>query len=124
MIDEDGFIEYCDVHGKKYGTAICELDRIKAEKKIPVLDIDVQGATKVHDKKIASLFLFVKPADTDDLDETRKILRERLTGRATENEEQINGRVEKAAGEIEAYQRSKFFNYALINDDLDVSNSL
>ena len=71
IIDEDGFIEHCDVHGKKYGTAIKELDRIKGEKKIPVLDIDVQGAQKVHDRGIKSLFIFVKPVDTEDIEEIK-----------------------------------------------------
>ncbi|CAI2380616.1 unnamed protein product [Moneuplotes crassus] len=119
MEDEDGFIESCDVHTKKYGTAVCELDRIKKEKRIPVLDIDVQGASKVHSKGIASLFIFVKPIDSDNLDEIRKVLSERLHGRGTENEEQIQGRVDKAAGEIEAFQKSSFFNYTLVNDDLE-----
>ncbi|CAI2381366.1 unnamed protein product [Moneuplotes crassus] len=119
MEDEDGFIESCNVHTKKYGTAVCELDRIKSEKKIPVLDIDVQGATKVNSKGIDSVFIFIKPTDSEDIEEVRKILSDRLHGRGTENEEQIQGRIDQAAGEIEAFQNSDFFTYTLINDDLE-----
>lgn len=41
IIDEDGFIEWCQVHANRYGTAKSQIMSIQAAKKIPLLDIDV-----------------------------------------------------------------------------------
>ena len=102
-----------------YGTAIKELDRIKGENKIPVLDIDVQGATKVKDKSIESVFIFVLPCK--DLEQAKDVLKSRLEGRGTETPEQIEKRVNGSTKEIELYQASSFFTHTLINEDLEVS---
>ena len=45
MIQDKAFAEWASVHTNKYGTLKKELERIKSEKKIPILDIDIQGAT-------------------------------------------------------------------------------
>ena len=103
-----------------YGTAIKELDRIKGDNKIPVLDIDVQGAQKVHNKQIESVFLFIFPADPNDMDKVKEILEKRLRGRGTDSEEQIQTRLKNAVTEIESFQNASFFTHTLINDDLEV----
>ena len=121
IVEEDGFIEFCDVHGKCYGTAVCELTRIKDEQKIPVLDIDVQGAQKVHGRKIDSVFVFVLPTQDDDMEKVKEVLEKRLRGRGTESEEQIQNRLTNAVTEIEAYKASNFINHTLVNDNLEVA---
>ena len=137
MIDEDGFIEYCEVHSSKYyGTAVKELERIKNESKVPVLDIDVQGATKVHNKQIDSVFIFIlpckdvlKPTDStsemtlseEQIEKVTSVLRERLEGRGTETKEQINDRLTNSIKEIESYYSSSFFTHSIVNEDLSVS---
>ena len=122
MIEEDGFIEHANVHGKMYGTAVKELDRIKGEKSIPLLDIDVQGAQSVHNRNIDSVYIFVLPTDSEDIDKIKEVLKSRLEGRGTENEEQINKRLTGAVSEVEAYKNASFFNYTIVNDDIEVSH--
>ena len=104
-----------------YGTAVKELDRIKGEKKIPLLDIDVQGAAKVHNRQIESVFLFIFPSDPSDMDKVKEILETRLRGRGTDSEEQIQTRLKNTTTEIELYQNASFFTHTLINDDLEVN---
>ena len=46
MIANNEFIEHSDVHANLYGTPKAEIIRIQNEGKIPLLNIDVQGALK------------------------------------------------------------------------------
>ena len=41
MIKQKEFVEWANVHTNKYGTLKKELNRIKTEKRIPILDIDI-----------------------------------------------------------------------------------
>lgn len=41
MIDQEAFIEHCEVHGNFYGTSKQQIRDIMASKRIPMLDIDV-----------------------------------------------------------------------------------
>ena len=117
MVDEDGFIEWWNVHDKMYGTAVKELERIQELKRIPIFEIDVQGAQKVHERKLGCNFLFILPCEN--VNEAESVLRERLEARDTETPEQINTRVKNSKEEIDKYKESKFFQYTLVNDDLN-----
>ncbi|MGL4368518.1 MAG: guanylate kinase, partial [Spirochaetota bacterium] len=44
MIEAGEFVEWARVHTNYYGTTKKEVDRIRAAGKIPVFDVDVQGA--------------------------------------------------------------------------------
>ena len=112
MVSKNEFIEWCNVHDKCYGTAKKELTRIRKLKKVPILEIDVQGARKVHDQKIDSNFVFIDPPSLE-------LLEERLRGRGTESEEQIQLRTENARKEIEGANEAGIFTTRLLNDDLD-----
>ena len=69
------FLEYAYVHNNYYGTSIEALKSIQLEGKIPIMEIDIQGAktlkniSKSYD--LYPKYLFVKPPDV-------KLLRERL----------------------------------------------
>mmetsp|Transcript_39544 Transcript_39544/g.51800 ORF Transcript_39544/g.51800 Transcript_39544/m.51800 type:complete len:90 (+) Transcript_39544:315-584(+) len=89
MITDDAFIEHCTVHTNKYGTAKSQITKIQSEGKIPLLDIDVQGALKFNNVFPDSNFVAVLPPSIDDL-------RKRLEGRGTETAEKINTRVGNA----------------------------
>lgn len=98
MIENNEFIEHCEVHTNMYGTAVKELERISNENKIPIFEIDVQGAEKVFRRKLGCNFLFILPCEN--LEETEDYLRERLTGRGTETQEQIDIRVHNSQEEV------------------------
>jgi guanylate kinase len=114
-IDNNQFIEWEMVYpGSYYGTTVDEIQRIWNENKTPILDIDVQGAMRV--KKLygdKALTIFIKPPSLE-------ILKERLEKRGTDNEEQINTRVAKAAEEI-AFSNN--FDHIVLNDDLNKASA-
>jgi len=110
-IDNNQFVEWEMVYpGSYYGTTVDELQRIWSENKTPILDIDVQGALHVKDiYGDKAMAIFIKPPSL-------AILQERLEKRGTDNAEQINTRLAKAAEEISF---SENFDHIVLNDDLD-----
>ncbi len=108
-IQENAFWEYAEVLGNFYGTSRREIDRILAQGKTPVMDIDVQGARILIKKNIPMLTIFLKPPSLE-------ILRQRLTARGTESEEEIERRIVLAKKEIHAEPE---FDYAVTNDVLE-----
>lgn len=102
------FIEYARVLDNYYGTEIAELDRIFKEGKYPILDIDVQGAQTLRGKELRMVSIFIIPPDMVELER-------RLRARGSENEAQIQSRLELARLEI---MEKDNFDYVVVNDDL------
>ena len=50
LIDRGAFVEWAKVHGNYYGTAKKEIDRILNAGKIPIFDVDVQGARALREQ--------------------------------------------------------------------------
>lgn len=113
--DEDKFVEWEEVYaGTRYGTLKSEVERIWAQDKVILFDVDVMGGIRL--KEIfgeRALSIFVMPPSVD-------TLRERLVGRATDSAETIERRVAKAAHEITFADR---FDRIIVNDDLRVAIS-
>lgn len=94
-IAQDDFLEHEMVYeGLYYGTLKTELDRIWAQGKTPVLDIDVKGAIAIQAQLgKQALSIFILPPSID-------VLKERLESRNTETPEKMQMRLDKAAYEI------------------------
>jgi guanylate kinase len=109
-IESKEFIEWEMVYpGLYYGTSVKEIERIWNEGKIPLLDIDIQGALNVKRKYGSDvLSIFIEPPSMD-------ILHERLNKRGTETVENIKIRINKAISEME-YKNS--FDKKILNDNL------
>ena len=105
------FLEYEEVYPDKfYGTLKSEVDRILAEGKNVVFDIDCIGGLNV--KRIygdRALSIFVMPPSI-------QVLRERLEKRGTDSPEIIEGRLAKAEYEISFAPQ---FDLIVMNDDFD-----
>ena len=115
MIAQDGFIEYCEVHTNMYGTAKAQIRSIQDSKKIPLLDIDVQGAIKFQKVFPDSNFVGIIPPSVE-------ALKARLVKRGTEKPEQLETRLKNAPGELEQIMGIKdTFRFRVINDDIEVS---
>jgi len=115
MIANDEFIEHCQVYDKMYGTAKEQIRKIQNEKKIPLLDIDVQGALKFAKVFPDSNFLAVLPP-------SKAQLEKRLRGRGTDSQENILHRLTFVEGEMESLcQNKSTFNYRIVNEKLEVS---
>jgi guanylate kinase len=112
-INQNDFLEYEMVYeGLYYGTLKSELDRIWAQGKTPVLDIDVQGAIAIQEQLgNQALSIFILPPSIE-------ALKERLASRNTESEEKIQMRLDKAAYEISF---SDQFNAVVNNEVLDTA---
>ena len=110
-IAKGDFLEYEEVYPDKfYGTLKSEVDRILAESKNVVFDIDCIGGLNV--KKIygdRALSVFVMPPSV-------QALRERLEKRGTDSPEIIEGRLAKAEYEMSFASR---FDLIVLNDDFD-----
>jgi guanylate kinase len=105
------FLEYEMVYeGLYYGTLKSELDRIWAQGKTPVLDIDVKGAIAIQ-KQLGehTLSIFILPPSIE-------VLKERLENRNTEAPEKVQMRLDKAEYEISF---SNQFDAVVKNDILE-----
>lgn len=104
------FVEYEEVYqGVFYGTLKSEVERIWAQDKVILFDVDVKGGVslKRHFGDNA-LSVFVKAPSI-------KELRRRLEKRATDSPAFIDERVKKARIEMMYQPR---FDHVLVNDDL------
>ena len=103
-IDENGFLEYTTYCDNYYGTPLKEALAVLENGKNLILEIECDGAKNV--KKIfpeAVLIMLIPP--------TFAIQEERLRGRATETEEVILKRLEKAKREIEQIDAYDYIVY-------------
>ena len=110
--EEGGLVESNFYNGNYYGLSRKELeDGAKGEKIVYVI-IDINGAKSVHDLKIHANFIGILPP-------SEEILAERLKGRGTESKEVVKGRLDIAKKEIKRINECEFFNYKVINNNLD-----
>ncbi|WP_299430636.1 guanylate kinase [uncultured Maribacter sp.] len=112
-IKNDDFLEWEEVYRDNfYGTLKTEVERLWAEGKNVIFDIDVVGGLRIKKKfPKETLAVFVKPPSVDEL----KI---RLKKRSTESEDKINMRVAKASVELATAPQ---FDKTIKNYDLDVA---
>lgn len=112
-IKNDAFLEWEEVYRDNfYGTLKSEVDRIWAQGKHVIFDIDVVGGLRIKKKfPDQTLAVFVKPPSVDEL----KI---RLKKRKTESDEKINMRIAKASVELATAPQ---FDIIIKNYDLDVA---
>lgn len=118
-IEAGAFLEYAQVHGAWYGTLRSTIESALSNGMDIILDIDVQGASKIR-ASIASLppdhllhrgyaDIFIAPPSMDEL-------RSRLEGRAKDSGEVIERRMRQAKHEL---QECGHYKYFVVNDDLD-----
>ena len=105
------FLEWAEYGVNLYGTLKHEIDRIFAEGRHAVLDIEVEGARQIRRHFPDSVQVFVLPPSAD-------ILVERLKRRNTENPELLRKRLTRASEELAAV---KEYDYAVVNEDLDTA---
>ena len=68
MVDAGQFIEYrLKPNGLMYGTTYEELQKIKSIGKIPIIEVDVEGAIELNAKAVEGNFLFIYPPSFEEL---------------------------------------------------------
>ena len=96
------------VSGRRYGTLRSELDRIAANGRVPLLELETAGALRVKHEVAGAVTIFIS-ARVDELER-------RLRERATESTGEIGERIELARRQLE---QAEEFDYVIENDDLD-----
>lgn len=108
-VADSEFLEYAEYCDNYYGTLISEVDGRLNDGLNVILEIEVQGAMKIREKRPDALFIFIAPPSVNEL-------RRRLKKRGTETDEVIEKRVSQAAGEIALAQK---YDYIIVNDALE-----
>lgn len=109
-IRENAFVEWEEVYEDHYyGTLKSEVERIWQSGRHVIFDVDVVGGRNLKSAfGDRALSIFVQPP-------SEAVLEERLRSRASESEEMIRRRLDKAREELE---QARHFDVVLVNDKL------
>ena len=110
-IKNDELLEHAEFVGNYYGTPKSEVDRLLAQGKNVLLEIEVQGAKQVQEKCPEALSIFVVPPTMEELER-------RIRGRASEPEEVIQERLAKAENEL---KMRSMYKYCVCNEDPELA---
>ncbi len=114
-IEKGEFLEWVKVHDTYYGTSKAEIEKAFSQGKHIVFDIEINGATRLkYLFKEQAVFVFIAPPDFSELEK-------RLLKRGTESKEKIEKRLLRAKEELKFIP---WFDYVIINEDLETSISL
>ncbi len=105
------FLESAVVHGKWYGTSKKYIESKLDDKKLVIMDIDVQGARQIIREKIPCITIFILPPSKD-------VWLSRLKNRGTEDSKEIKKRLDTAETELQEIEE---FQYLVINDDIETA---
>ena len=106
-VEAGDFLEWVPYVGHKYGTLRSEIERIAAAGRVPLLDLEIEGARNVRDTVPGAVTVFV--------DAPLEELERRLRERATESTGEIGERLELARDQK---TRAGEFDYVVENRDL------
>ena len=103
------FVEHADYAGRRYGTLRSELDRRVGAGVPVVLEIEVQGARQVREAMPEAVQVFIAPPSLE-------ALRTRLIGRGTDDQQEVERRLQVAEQELSAQSE---FAHVVVNDRLE-----
>ncbi len=109
MIANDELLEYARYNNCYYGTPVKGVEKAIEDGKVCFLIIDVQGAQSIMKLRPDAITIFLLPPSID-------ILKNRLTGRNTNDMNDVERRLEIANREI---SMAPLYKYNVVNDDLE-----
>lgn len=118
FVDRDDFerritggelLEWAEYVGNLYGTPLREVEEEIAAGRVVFLDIEVQGALQVKQRRPDALMIFLVPPSWEELER-------RLRSRGTEDESTLRQRLHTAREELAQQER---FDLVIVNDDVD-----
>jgi guanylate kinase len=110
LLEKDELLEHVELPwGARSGTLRSEIDRIQSHGKVPLLDLETDGALRVQETIPGAVTIFV---DAPTFEELERRLRER----ATESSGEIQVRLALARKQQEQKDR---FDYVIVNDDVN-----
>lgn len=108
-IDAGDFLEHAQFVGNFYGTPRRYVDEAMDQGRDVLLDIEIQGAEQIHQKRPEAVRIYIAPPSWEELER-------RLTGRGTEDGEKIRSRLARGREEFAA---ARDFDYLVINDTVE-----
>ena len=106
---EGGMLEYASYNGNYYGTPKAPVEQQRNQGNDGVLEIEVQGALQVKKSCPDALLIFVAPPSFEEL-------KNRLTGRQTEDAKTVENRLNIARQELMCAGE---YDYIIVNDTVE-----
>jgi guanylate kinase len=106
-VDAGAFLEWAEYGERRYGTLRSEVDRVLAEGRHVLLDVEVEGARQIRARCQNVVSVFIIPPSARDLVE-------RLGGRATERGSDLARRLRRALAELD---EATAYDYVVTNTD-------
>ena len=108
LTEEEALLEWAEYVGNYYGTPVKYVDEAIEKGKNVILDIEVQGARNVVQKRPDAVRIFIAPPSWKELER-------RLTERGTDDAKTVKGRLARAR---EEFERAGDYDYMVINDEV------
>ncbi len=110
LVEEEAFYEWAEVFGHCYGTPKAHIREELKRGEDFLFDIDWQGTQQLYQRAQGDVVrVFLLPPSIAELEQ-------RLRSRATDSEEVIRGRMDRARAEISHWDA---YDYVIINDDIE-----
>jgi guanylate kinase len=110
MIENDELLEWAIYNNRYYGTPLALIEETLADQRDILLEIEIQGARQVRERKPEAIMYFIAPPSLDELEK-------RLRRRGDTSDEDIEDRLEIAKSEMA--EAPDLFDHTIVNDNLD-----
>jgi guanylate kinase len=109
LADAGAFVEYAEYAGHLYGTSFDAIEAPLAQGRDLLLEVDVQGALQLRERRRDARLVFLLPPSLDELER-------RLRSRGTDAPEVVERRLALVRRELEALPS---FDYAVVNEEVE-----
>jgi len=109
MVEKNGFLEWAEVHGHRYGTGRDRVMDLVNQGHDVLLNIDCQGAIHLKKKGLDGVYIYILPPSLE-------ALKARLLERRSDPPEEVARRLRKAREEVWSYRE---YYYLVVNDQVD-----
>lgn len=109
LVAEGDLLEWAEYAGNRYGTPAQPVHAVRESGTAVLLEIEIDGARQIRRRVPESVLVFLAPP-------SREVLIDRLTGRATEPDDVVDARLERAEAELAAVDE---FDEVIVNDDIE-----
>ena len=110
MIENDELLEWAIYNNRYYGTPQALIEETLADQRDILLEIEIQGARQVRERKPEAIMYFIAPPSLEELER-------RLRRRGDTSDEDIEDRLEIAKSEMA--EAPDLFDHIVVNDSLD-----
>ena len=108
MIKDGELLEHASFCENYYGTPAFYVNEMLEKGKNVILEIEVQGAMQIREKRPEAVLVFIMPPSMEELER-------RLCGRGTESAEVIKKRLEAAKDEMSLAEK---YDYRVVNNEV------